>query len=150
VVPVEVRRFERRDLERVVRIERASFGQDAWQPELFLEYWRASPGLFLIARLGRRIAGYSITRVDWRGAELESIAVDPPYRGHGVAQALLKATIAPLRSQAAGILRLMVGTENEPALRFYERFGFTRVRRVKRYYGPGRDAWRMRLELRPK
>jgi ribosomal-protein-alanine N-acetyltransferase len=147
VVPVEVRRFTRRDLERVVAIERASFGQDAWQPELFLEYWRACPDLFLIARLRRRIAGYSITRTDWRGAELESIAVDPPYRGHGVAQALLKATVSQLRART---LRLMVGTKNESALRFYERFGFTRVRKVKRYYGPGRDAWRMRLELRPK
>jgi ribosomal-protein-alanine N-acetyltransferase len=151
VVRVEVRRFARRDLERVVAIERASFGKDAWPPELFLEYWRASPELFLIAQVrnqsaARRIAGYSITRIDWRGAELESIAVDPLYRGRGVAQALLNATIVRLRS---GALRLMVGTDNEPALRFYERFGFTRVRKAPRYYGAGRDAWRMRLELEP-
>ena len=128
----------------MLEIERASFGKDAWTAELFLEYWRACPQLFLIARQGRRIAGYSITRTTWRGAELESIAVDPPYRGRGVAQALLKATISWLR---AGSLRLMVGTENEPALRFYQQFGFMRVKKVKRYYGPGRDAWRMRLKL---
>jgi ribosomal-protein-alanine N-acetyltransferase len=145
VVRVEVRRFARRDLDRVLAIERASFGKDAWPSELFLEYWRISPELFLIAIRGRRIAGYSITRTDWRGAELESIAVDPLDRGRGVAQALLDATIVRLRS---GALRLMVGTDNEPALRFYQRFGFTRVRKVPRYYGPGRDAWRM--QLRPK
>lgn len=145
MVRVEVRRFARRDLDRVLAIERASFGKDAWPSELFLEYWRISPELFLIAIRGRRIAGYSITRTDWRGAELESIAVDPLDRGRGVAQALLDATIVRLRS---GALRLMVGTDNEPALRFYQRFGFTRVRKVPRYYGPGRDAWRM--QLRPK
>jgi [ribosomal protein S18]-alanine N-acetyltransferase len=155
VAPIETRGFARRDFERVVAIERASFGKDAWPAELFLEYWRASPELFLIAKVrnkgaGRKIAGYSITRTDWRGAELESIAVDPPYRGRGVAQALLNATIARLRSQAASTLRLMVGTANESALRFYQRFGFIRVRKVARYYGAGRDAWRMRLELRPK
>jgi [ribosomal protein S18]-alanine N-acetyltransferase len=150
VVSIEVRRFTRRDLDRVVRIERASFGKDAWQPELFLEYWRTSPELFFIALHSRKLAGYSITRTDWRGAELESIAVDRPYRGRGVAQALLNATIARLRSRGAGALRLMVSTKNESALRFYERSGFTRVRKVKRYYGPGRDAWRMRLESRPK
>jgi [ribosomal protein S18]-alanine N-acetyltransferase len=148
VVAVEIRRFARRDLARVVAIERASFGKDAWPAKLFLEYWRANPELFFIARRGRKIAGYSITRTDWRGAELESIAVDPRYRGCGVAQALLNATIARLRSRGAAALRLMVSTENEPALRFYQRFGFIRVRKVKRYYGPGRDAWRMRL--RPK
>jgi ribosomal-protein-alanine N-acetyltransferase len=147
VAPIEVRGFVRRDLARLVEIERVSFGKDAWPAELFLEYWRASPELFLIASHGRRIAGYSITRIDWRGAELESIAVDTPYRGRGVAQALLKTTLSRLRTPT---LRLMVGIDNESALRFYERFGFTRVRKVARYYGAGRDAWRMRLELRPK
>jgi [ribosomal protein S18]-alanine N-acetyltransferase len=142
-----VRRFKRRDLERVLAIERACFGKDAWPSELFIAYFRASPELFLVAMHGRRIAGYSITRVDWRGAELESIAVDPKYHGRGVAQALLQATVSRLRT---GTLRLMVGTDNEPALRFYQRFGFIRMRKVARYYGPGRDAWRMRLELRPK
>ena len=42
-------------------------------------------------------------------------------------------------------LRLMVSTANAPALRFYRQYGFVRTRLVKRYYGPGRDAWRMRL-----
>jgi ribosomal-protein-alanine N-acetyltransferase len=70
------------------------------------------------------------------------------FRGRGVAQALLRATIAKLRSQGTGALRLMVATANEPALRFYRQFGFIRVRKVARYYGPGRDAWRM--QLRPK
>ena len=140
----EVRQFARRDLRRIVEIERASFGKDAWPSELFLEYWRAAPDLFLIARDRGKIAGYSITRADWRGAELESIAVDPRYRGRGIAQALLQATIAGL---SRGALRLMVSTANEPALRFYQRFGFIRVRKVGNYYGAGRDAWRMRLKL---
>jgi ribosomal-protein-alanine N-acetyltransferase len=130
----------------VVEIERASFGKDAWPAELFVEYWHQSPELFLIARLGRRIAGYSITRTNWRGAELESIAVDPRYRGRGVAQALLDATVAQLPAGAA--LRLMVSTANDRALRFYRQYGFVRTRLVKRYYGSGRDAWRMRLTAR--
>lgn len=140
----DIRQFQPRDLRRIVEIERASFGKDAWTPELFLEYCRACPELFLIAKERRRIVGYSIACADWRGAELESIAVDQLYRGRGVAQALLQATIAQL---SAGTLRLMVGTANEPALRFYQRFGFKRVRKVRGYYGAGRDAWRMRFAL---
>ncbi len=139
---IDIRPFHRRNLGRVVEIERASFGKDAWPAEAFEEYWRESPELFLIARQGRRIAGYSITRTNWRGAELESIAVDPRYRGCGVAQALLDATVARLPTIA---LRLMVSTTNAPALRFYRQYGFVRTRLVKRYYGAGRDAWRMRL-----
>lgn len=140
--PVDARPFRRRNLNRIVEIERDSFGKDAWPAELFLEYWRESPEFFLVARYGRRIAGYSIARINWRGAELESIAVDSRYRGRGVAQALLDATVAGLGTRT---LRLMVSTTNEPALRFYRQYGFVRIRLVKRYYGPGRDAWRMRL-----
>jgi len=140
--PVDVRPFRRRNLNRVVEIERDSFGKEAWPAELFLEYCRESPEFFLVARYGRRIAGYSIARTTWRGAELESIAVDSRYRGRGVAQALLDATIAGLGTRT---LRLMVSTANDPALRFYRQYGFVRTRLVKRYYGPGRDAWRMRL-----
>ncbi len=39
----------------------------------------------------------------------------------------------------------MVSTTNAPALRFYRQYGFVRTRLVKRYYGAGRDAWRMCL-----
>ena len=143
-VAVNVRPFARRNLTRIVEIEQASFGKDAWPAELFVEYWRKSPELFLVAKQGRRIAGYSITVTNWRGAELESLAVDPRYRGRGVARALLDATVAQVRP---GSLRLMVSTANAPALRFYRQYGFVRTRLVKRYYGAGRDAWRMRLNL---
>jgi ribosomal-protein-alanine acetyltransferase len=145
---IETRPFERRNLGRVVEIERAAFGKDAWPAESFVEYWRQSPELFLVARQGRRIVGYSITCVNWRGAELESIAVLPHYRGRGVARALLDATVARLRSEGAGALRLMVGTANASALRFYRQYGFVRTRLVKGYYGAGRDAWRMSMPFK--
>jgi ribosomal-protein-alanine N-acetyltransferase len=144
--PIDVRPFERRDLKRVVAIEKASFAKDAWPPELFVQYWHASPELFLVARQGGRIAGYSIALINWRGAELESIAVDPRYRGRGVAQALLDTEVARLGSQGAGTLRLMVSAANTSALRLYRQYGFIRTRLVKCYYGAGRDAWRMRLK----
>ena len=105
----------------------------------------ATPELFLVARLGRRIAGYSITRMNWRGAELESIAVDPQYRRRGVAQALLNATIERLEGANAcgswwkrSTHRRSVSISNSDSRAF---------EKSRRYYGEGRDAWRMRLML---
>lgn len=144
---ITVRPFERHDLKRIAEIERASFGADAWPSEGFLEYWEASPELFLVAHYGRRIAAYSIARTNWRGGELDSIAVAPQYRGQGLAKALLNCTIARLRSKHVRILRLMVSTSNDAAIRFYQSYGFARERRIHSYYGPDRDAWRMSLAL---
>lgn len=145
--PITVRPFERRDLKRIAEIEQASFGADAWPAEAFLQYWNVSRDLFLVALYGNRIAGYSIARIAWRGGELDSIAVDPRYRGRGIAKALMNRTIAPLRSKHVPTLRLMVSTTNHAAIRFYQSYGFVRGRRFYGYYAARRDAWRMALAI---
>jgi ribosomal-protein-alanine N-acetyltransferase len=144
---VEIRPFESRDLDRILEIERASFGPDAWDRELFLEYFRRCPELFLVARHARRIGGYIITCTGPKEAELVSIAVDPRDRLRGLGQAMLDETLTQLRSHRISTWWLMVATSNAPAIRFYERYGFVRKRRTKRYYGAGRDAWRMKFKL---
>jgi ribosomal protein S18 acetylase RimI-like enzyme len=37
----------------------------------------------------------------------------------------------------------MVKVTNEPAIRFYEGYGFNRSRIVRKYYEDGADGWRM-------
>ena len=142
-----VKRFEPGDLKRVLAIEQSSFAEDAWDQKLFLEYHRHCPDLFLIAKLGRRITGYAITWADSRTAELASIAVDPRDRRRGIAKALLDYTHSHLRAKRIKTWWLMVATDNEPGIRFYEAYGFKRTRLVKRYYGATRDGYRMRLAL---
>jgi ribosomal-protein-alanine N-acetyltransferase len=141
-----IRKFEIADLDRVLAIEQASFGEDAWDEKLFLAFYRRCADLFLNAIVGRRIAGYSITCAGSRNAELASIAVDPRHRRHGVAETLLNHTLAELRSRKIKTWWLMVGVENEAAIRFYAKYGFKRQKMVKGYYGPGRNAWRMRFK----
>lgn len=146
---IQVQPFQPSNLDRIVAIEQSSFGNEAWDAKLLLEYFRKSPELFFIAKIGRSIAGYILT-VDLRNArsaELVSIAVDPRERHRGVGRAMLDATRAQLRSRRIKTWWLMAGIANETALGFYERYGFTRTRLLKRYYGAGRDAWRMRMIL---
>ena len=144
---IELRPFEPADLDRILEIEKASFGRDAWDRDLFLEYFHRCPDLFLVARRGRRIAGYIITCTRLKDAELVSIAVDPGDRLRGLGRALLNETLAHLRSRRLSSWWLMVATSNEPAIHFYNNYGFVRKRRTKGYYGAGRDAWRMKLSL---
>jgi ribosomal-protein-alanine acetyltransferase len=141
---VRIRKFEISDLDRILAIELASFGEDAWDEKLFRAFYRKCPDLFLVATIRRRVAGYIITCAGSRNAELASIAVDPREQGHGVGQAMLNHTLQELRTLRVKAWCLMVSTENESAIRFYEKYGFARQKIVKRYYGPGRNAWRMR------
>ncbi len=78
--------------------------------------------------------------VDSPRAELISVAVDPPYRGKGVADALMKSTLRRLAHRRALRFSLMVKLTNNEARRFYEKYGFTRVRLVRGYYEDGQDG----------
>lgn len=141
---LSVRLFRPADLERILEIERASFGADAYDRKLFAELSHNCGDLFLVAVRGGNVCGYIVTCM--RGnrapdaAELVSLAVDPPYRGQGMAAGLFKNTLRRLRLRKVARLTLMVKVSNETARRFYERHGFRRVRRVAAYYEDGSDG----------
>ena len=142
-------RLTERELDRIMEIEAASFNRDAYDRKLFAEYLHKCGDLFLGAWKGRKLCGYMLTRksVEGRRAELISVAVDPAHRGKGVASALMNSTLRRLRRRGAGRLSLMVKWTNVEARGFYEKYGFTKVRRVKGYYEDGSDGILMAKEL---
>lgn len=142
---IAIQRARLRHIDRILEIEAASFGRDAWDRPVFLEALDECADLFLIAQVGGAIAGYSITCIGRDAAELISIAVMPEARRHGTGAALMEWTLRVLRRRRIAAWRLMVGINNVTAIRFYRGLGFRRVRTVHDYYGRGRHAWRMEL-----
>jgi ribosomal-protein-alanine N-acetyltransferase len=142
-----IRRPRLADLDRIMEIERASFGRDAYDRNLFAEYTRKCGELFLVAEDSRRVWGYMLTcrraGAFRNRAELVSLAVDPDMRGCGVASALMESTLRRLRLRGVSRFGLMVKVTNERARAFYEKYGFNKVRRVRRYYEDGEDGWLM-------
>jgi len=112
-----------------------------------MELMRECPALFFVAAAAARMAGYSSTVIARDEAELVSIAVHPRFRRRGVARALMKRTLALLKRTGVERCWLTVRAANREAIRLYEGLGFKHVRRVKDYYGRGRDGQRMRLSL---
>jgi [ribosomal protein S18]-alanine N-acetyltransferase len=136
--------FREAHLPRIMPIERASFGEDAYPRSLFRE-WQATPGsLFLVARAGSSVAGYALGFAHEGAGEIVSIAVACAFRGKGVGGALMGRLVEKLAAAGAMRVELMVRPDNLAAIRLYRRFGFRRVRRVPGYYEDGGDAWLMR------
>ena len=129
------------DLDRVLAIENASFGAEAYDRKLFAYYKRRDPGLFLVAERRGKLGGYLIASL--RGlstsprAELVSVAVDPAQRQAGIASALLTSVLRRLRRRGIGRIHLIVRVTNLPAQKFYEKYGFRRIRLVRAYYEDG-------------
>lgn len=141
---VRIRQYEPADMRRLLKLEAEAFAQDAWQRDLLDWYAQKHPGLFLVALVEARIAGYCIARP--RGsdaADIDSIAVLTRYRRQGIATALMKAALSRLRRRRITSIGLMVRRDNIAAIAFYKRFGFVRRRTVPDYYEDGTAAWRM-------
>jgi ribosomal-protein-alanine N-acetyltransferase len=140
-----VRRACPADLSRILAIERAGFGEWAWDRKLFAEYARVCGDCFLVAEEGSRVVGYCIGCITRGTAHIESIAVARPVRGKGAANTLLRALLRRFRSRGAERVSLMVKESNLRARAFYERYGFRRVRRVPKYYEDGEPGLLMHL-----
>ena len=146
-----IRRVRQRDLDRILEIETASFGADAYDRNLFAEYTRKCGDLFLVAEWGTKVCAYSITALSPGGAgkraELISVAVDPAHLGKGAASALMDSTLRRLRRRGITRFGLMVKVTNLRALSLYKKFGFRKLRRVARYYEDGADGLSLAKDL---
>ena len=146
-----VRPVRQRDLDRIMEIETASFGADAYDRNLFAEYTRKCGGLFLVAEWGTKVCAYAISAISpgriGSRAELVSMAVDPAFLGKGAASALMDSTLRRLRRRGIARLRLMVKVTNLRARAFYEKYGFRKLRRVSGYYEDGADGLSLAKDL---
>jgi [ribosomal protein S18]-alanine N-acetyltransferase len=143
----EIRRVRRKDLDRVLEVERASFGAEAYDRNLFADYFDAGGALFLVAVRRGRIEGYMIACARGERAELISVAVEPAARGRGAASALMDSVMRRLRRRRISRFVLMVKERNPEAQAFYAKYAFHKVRRVRRYYEDGSDGWLMAREI---
>lgn len=83
-----------------------------------------------------------------RRGYIAMLAVASPYRGHGVATALVRRAIGAMASRKADEIVLETEETNLPAMRLYERLGFLRSKKLHRYYLNGNSAYRLVLLLK--
>jgi len=141
-----IRRFRLSDMVRILEIERAIFPRDAYDRNLFAEYFHTCGELFLVLVRRGNICGYMLTCIRPR-PEIVSLAVQPGERRKGAARLLLESTIRRLRRRQVGRLNLMVRVKNRAALKFYVKYGFVKIRVVRQYYEDGTDGFLMSRNL---
>jgi ribosomal-protein-alanine N-acetyltransferase len=139
--------LRRRDLGRCAELERQLFaGEDPWSAAAFaseLDHGNRYFGAYVEDRLigyaGLAVAG---RRPDFE-ASVHTIGVDREWQGKGVGRVLLCRLLDIADSLIAPVF-LEVRTDNETAIRLYERHGFARLGIRRRYYQPsGADAYTM-------
>jgi len=104
-------------------------GYEEWRL-LHVEAGGSDPTLWWLAWDGDELAGYVIPSEGEHGAEIGDLAVRKPWRGRGIARALLATSFATLRERGQTIVRLYVDAQNMTnAVRVYEEAGMHVSRR---------------------
>jgi ribosomal protein S18 acetylase RimI-like enzyme len=97
------------------------------------ERWNGKRGVGFLAmdrELPCGIVGSFLNDADATRAELVSMWTAPTHRRQGVGRLLVNEVLTWAHSRKARVLQLLVTSTNQPAIRFYERLGFSRTGRT--------------------
>ncbi|CAG9464340.1 unnamed protein product [Pedinophyceae sp. YPF-701] len=75
------------------------------------------------------------------------LVVENAYRGYGIGSELVRRCIQVMDERGAEEVVLEAEATNVGAIRLYEKVGFVRDKRLRRYYLSGLDAYRLKLLL---
>ena len=138
------------DLDAVVALEADAFA-NPWSRETLERELRQSDvsRVYVLRAMGKRVAAFCACWLIFDELHINTVAVDPALRRQGLAVQLMEHVLEDAARHGADHATLEVRRSNEPALRLYQRLGFT-VQAVRpRYYtSPEEDAlilWRRNL-----
>jgi ribosomal-protein-alanine N-acetyltransferase len=147
---VRIRKIRPGDIRRIIEIERSWAHLSHWSEDSYYrlvndEGFTASFLAEVDDELGRpMIAGFVIFHISGTNSEVYNIAVDARHARCGVGRQLMNTVMSESQSRYATRVLLEVRKSNTPAIRFYEKFGFSVLGERKDYYSnPVEDAYVM-------
>ena len=144
--PIHIRWLIRRDLDRVLQIERASF-RNPWTENELVADLRGKSTVGIVVEIRDALAAFAIYDLAPAGILLLKLAVDPAYRKRGVGRRILCHLIRKLNGRRR-TLRAYVSERNLGAQLFFQRCGFLATSIERGTYGePDHDAYVMDLTV---
>ena len=148
-----VRVATRDDLGAIMELETATFESDAWSTESMSSELASEHTRYLYAfdpATPDALAGYGgLLAPQGSGeADIQTLAVAPSARRHGLGRTLVTALLAEAAARGAAEVFLEVRADNPNARALYDSLGFEQIAVRAKYYQPdGVDAQVMRVRL---
>jgi ribosomal-protein-alanine acetyltransferase len=138
------------DLENIMQIEKACFGNDAWSKSNMKSEILAPHTTYVVAEESNSLIGYAgLSKLaSSTSCDIQTIAVSESHRGLGVGRKLMESLLAFAREQKAKEVFLEVREDKPTPQKLYLSLGFKAIDRRENYYQPdGVAAIVMRLDL---
>jgi ribosomal-protein-alanine acetyltransferase len=146
----QIRIASEADLENIMQIEKACFGNDAWSKSNMTSEILAPHTTYVVAEESNSLIGYAgLSKLaSSTSCDIQTIAVSESHRGLGVGRKLMESLLAFARAQKAKEVFLEVREDNLTPQKLYSSLGFNAIDRRENYYQPdGVAAIVMRLDL---
>lgn len=149
----DLRRATPADVDAIMAIETATFENDAWSPDSMLSELESDNTFYLVAfdpAHPKILVGYAglLAPDGSEEADVQTIAVAPAARRHGLGREFMVRLIAEAVARGAAEVFLEVRADNPSARALYDSLGFNQIAVRKHYYQPDDvDAQVMRLVL---
>ena len=130
----------------IAQLEKICFS-DPWSERSVASELENKLSCWLVAMEEEQVAGYIGSQTVCGETDMMNVAVHPDHRRKGIAEALILALTAELKTMESHCLTLEVRASNIPAIALYEKLGFSEIGRRKNYYrNPREDALILRKE----
>jgi ribosomal-protein-alanine N-acetyltransferase len=143
-----IRRMNLNDIEKVMKIELEAFSQPWTFESFFNEISNNNLAYYFVIEKDNEIIGYlGMWKIIDEG-HITNIAIDKEYRKMGYGHILVYESIEFMKNDGVTSFTLEVRVTNNPAIKLYEKMGFTRAGIRKKYYQDnGEDALIMWYEV---
>ena len=135
---LDLRRRRLGDLASIERVERRAY-PTPWSRTMFAGEIAKSSSLCFGGFAGDTLAGYIIVSRHVDAWHVMNVAVDEPFRHHGLAQRMLENVFAETAGDGTRGYTLEVRVSNHGAIRLYERLGFQPTGIRRGYYTDNRE-----------
>lgn len=140
------------DADRLLELSAACPGAPAWMPQTWQSVLASagadSQRIVLIAESADELIGFGVLGRSLDSAEIESLAVSPSWRRHGLGRDLCNELLAWARAHGCTQAFLEVRVSNSAAQSLYRSLGFQQTGSRRGYYqDPDEDALVMTLAL---
>lgn len=151
---LKVRKYAPGDLSRLLEIDQTCFVEGIAYSEVELRYFLGMPtSISLVGVQQEEIMGFIIAdrfrprKASRSVGKIITIDVAPQTQHSGVGTLLMTSAEAALKQAGCDYVSLEVAVDNEPALRFYKKHGYTVLKVLPRYYLDSIDGLLMGKKL---
>jgi ribosomal-protein-alanine acetyltransferase len=142
-----IRYFQPTDMFSVIKLASTTLTEQ-YNPSLFTYFYETFPKGFIIAEKAHKIIGFIIgIKINPKTAKILMLSISKSYRKQKIGSNLLYQLLKEITKEKIKYIELEVRTDNEKAIKFYQKHGFKITEKLEKFYQNKDDAYNMRLTI---